>query len=49
MHFVQDHCKLELFNTVDEQEVEIFETFETEGVDGMLELDFVAGTSEIQA
>ena len=47
MHSEQDHCKLVLFNTEDEEhEVEIlfknFETFELKGVFGMLvELDFV--------
>ena len=46
MHSEQDHCKLELFNTEeDEHEVEIIfktlETFELKGVFGMLELDFV--------
>ena len=51
VHFAQDHCKVVvfwLFNTVDEAEEIIFETLDImEGVDGMLELDFIVvdGTS----
>ena len=46
VHSEQDHCKLVLFNTEDdEHEYEILfktlETFELKGVFGMLELGFV--------
>ena len=53
VHSEQDHCKLVLFNTEDEEhEVEIlfknFETFELKGVFGMLvELDFVVEIVEV--